>query len=147
MNRPISRISLLAAAAAYAASGALRGDDIRGGIVDDPVADAPDETPELLRTSETARRLVNEVSGRAGDIMRQMRVDWKTGVRRAVGTSDWQHDPERVKAAEAKRLRKRAKLAKPAPRLSYVRCGACYGEGSDRGRACKSCGGTGMLYV
>lgn len=31
----------------------------------------------------------------------------KTAIRRAARTSDWQHDPDRLAAAEAKRARKR----------------------------------------
>lgn len=36
-------------------------------------------------------------------------LDEKAAIRRAARTSDWQHDPERLAAAEAKRARKRGR--------------------------------------
>lgn len=35
----------------------------------------------------------------------------RASVRRAIGTSDWKHDPKRLAAAEAKRARKNARRA------------------------------------
>ena len=36
-------------------------------------------------------------------------LDPKAAIRRAVRTSSWQHDPDRLAAAEAKRARKRGR--------------------------------------
>jgi hypothetical protein len=38
-------------------------------------------------------------------------LDEKAAIRRAARTADWQHDPERLAAAEAKRARKNARRA------------------------------------
>lgn len=35
------------------------------------------------------------------------RIRGRTAIRRVLGTADWKDDPERVKAAEAKRERRR----------------------------------------
>lgn len=45
----------------------------------------------------------------AGDLAKQMRTDYRTGVRRLLGTAEWQHDPERLASAEGKRERRRAR--------------------------------------
>ena len=36
-------------------------------------------------------------------------VDWKTAVRRTIGTAEWSHDADRVAAAEAKRASRMAR--------------------------------------
>lgn len=36
-------------------------------------------------------------------------MDFRTGVRRLLGTANWRHDEDRLAAAEAKRARKRAR--------------------------------------
>jgi hypothetical protein len=37
------------------------------------------------------------------------RLEWKSAVRRTLGTADWRDDPERVAAAEAKRASRMAR--------------------------------------
>lgn len=99
----------------------------------------------MLGVGAAERRVVNDIASKA----KAQRVDFKTATRRAVGTADRQHDPERVAAAEAKRARKRQRNRYHAngllPPLRGVTCGECFGD--YRNPKCKACGGTGMIYV
>lgn len=90
-----------------------------------------------------SRSVVNDISNMA----RTQRVDFKTAVRRAVGTSDWQHDPERVAAAKAKRERRRQRNVRndlSMPKLHAYVCSVCHGD--YRNPVCKECGGAGIVY-
>jgi hypothetical protein len=45
----------------------------------------------------------------ARDRAARMRSDYRTGVRRVVGTAEWKSDPERIAAAADKRARRLAR--------------------------------------
>lgn len=61
---------------------------------------AKSKQPSFMEVNETALQIADGVQDRPAW------MDFRTAVRRVLGTSEWRSDEDRVNAAEAKRQRK-----------------------------------------
>lgn len=77
---------------------------------------AAEDLPEPKRSEELpdetlTLRAAEKIFEAAKLLAPRMKVDYRTAVRRMVGNTEWRHDPERLAAAEARRARKRKRIA------------------------------------